>query len=161
MKYLILLLVIIEFLISTDSISAEIYRWVDKNGNVFYSDSPPPYGSFKKEKVEDEVDRSIEKTKKVEKRSDIDEREKLDQKIQIQIDYQKKTKAIRDYEMMRDDLEIAREKYQKKYDYLKEKRNSNWPGSSTRHDINNEIERLNRDYQEEIKKIKKLYGYWP
>lgn len=31
-------------LLSLSGVSAEVYKWKDRDGNIFYSDSPPPSG---------------------------------------------------------------------------------------------------------------------
>ena len=162
MRNLIFTLSVIGFLISisTTLIAGEIYRWIDKNGNVFFSDSPPPYGSFKKQNIEDEIDKSIERKKDVEKRPDVDEGEKVDQKIKLEIEYQKRAKGIRDYQMMRDELDTLKEEYQKKHDELRRQWSRNFPGSSTRSDINKEAERFKREYENKAKEIRRYYGYF-
>lgn len=156
MKKLSLLLLIGFVLVSGMAESDELYRWVDSNGTIFFSDSPPPSGSFKKQKIEDQIDKMAEKKKDVDKRIDIDDSEKLEEKMKIQLDYEKKAKAIKDYDQMRLELRLLKEKYQKKYDYLDEK----WRGGSNRPDLIRERKNLQREYQEEVRKIKEYFGYY-
>ncbi len=161
MCLIIVMLVMVGLTLSpTIPIAAEIYRWIDKNGNVFFSDSPPPYGSFKKQNIGDQIDKSIDQRKELEKQSDIDEKDKLDQKIKLEIEYQKKAKAIKDYDAMREELETLREKYQKKDDQLRERWKSSFGWPSTQRDITEERRKLGREYENEAKRIKNLYGYY-
>jgi hypothetical protein len=148
------------FLFYNMAITAEIYRWIDKNGTIYYSDSPPPYGSFKKQKIQDQIDQSIDQKKNIEKNENLNELEKAEQRIQAEIEYQKKAKAIRDYNTMREELTALEEKYKKKYDDLNDSWYSARRRSSTRTDISKEITNLKREYQKEIRRIKDLYGYY-
>ncbi len=158
--FAILVSLLIGVYILTGSLSAgEIYRWVDKNGNIVFSDSPPPSGNFSKQNIQDEIDKTVEQKKQVEERTDINEDQKTDERIRLEIEYQKKAKALRDYQTMKEDLEVLKEKYQKKFDELKRQWNRNFPGSSSRHDIREEVKRLQQEYDREVKETKKLYGY--
>jgi hypothetical protein len=159
MKKLILLAMILV-LYWEIGMAGEVYRWTDDKGTVFFSDSPPPYGSFKKEKVEDQSERATEKRRELEKTPGLSESDRLEEKLKIETEYQKKAKSIRDYDMMRQELRILEENYQKKYDEFKRQWNRHHPGSTGRSDINKDIERANREYKEEIRKIKDYYGYY-
>lgn len=147
-------------MISTGSQAAEIYRWVDKNGTVFFSDTPPPYGNFKKHDVEDDTDQLIDKKKEVERQPDTSEKDKLDQKIKIEYDYQKKVMDNRNYRRMRDELEYLDERCQKKRDELTRQLDRHGPRSSLRGDIYRELEQVRRDCEKEAKQIRNLYGYY-
>jgi hypothetical protein len=160
MKKLALLLAMATVLHWNIGMAGDVYRWTDDKGTIFFSDSPPPYGSFKKERIEDQIDKTIEQKKEIDKRTDITDSDKLDQKLKIEMEYQKKAKSIRDYDAMREELEALREKYQKKFDELKRQWDRNFPGSLARHDIVDERDKLGREYENEVKRIKKLYGYY-
>ena len=57
-SWLILLIGIVFLTISVSPASSEIYKWKDKDGNVFYSDSPPPGVDAQKKKFrEDKFER--------------------------------------------------------------------------------------------------------
>lgn len=157
---LIPILMICFVMISTDSWAAEIYRWVDKDGTVFFSDTPPPNGSFKKHDVEDDTDKVIDQKKQIEKRPDMSETEKLDQKIKTEYDYERKARDNRSYKRMRDELEYLDERCQKKRDELRRQLDRHGPGSSTRPDIYRELEQVKRDCEKEGKQIRNLYGYY-
>jgi hypothetical protein len=160
MKNLILTLIIVWGLTAQSLFAGEIYIWTDKDGNTFYSDSPPPTGSFKKQNIEDQIDKSIDKKKDIDKKTDFTESDKLEEKLKIEMEYQKKIKSIKDYDAMREELEALRETYQKKYDELKRQWHRNLPGSWARHEIIEERNKLGREYENEVKRIKKLYGYY-
>lgn len=136
--------------------AGEIYRWVDKNGTVYFSDSPPPYGSFKKEKIEDEADQTIRQKQDLEKKTDIDDREKFEQKMRLEEDYQKKAKKIRDYDDMRRELRALDEKYQAKMDEFDRQLRR----ATSTADIYRDREQVRREYYKEIRRIKEHYGYY-
>ena len=158
-KTFILLLAGMISLSSIVSEAGDIYRWTDEKGTIVYSDSPPPHGSFKKERIEDQIDQTIERKKEVDANSELIDQEKHDQKIKIELDYEKRAREIRNYNAMREELKALEEKYQKKMDELKRQWNRNFPGSSSRHDITEESQKLQREYREEVKKVKEYYGY--
>lgn len=139
--------------------AGEIYRWVDKNGTIFFSDSPPPEGSFKKQNVEDEIDKVIDQKKKVDKQTDLSEADKSEEKLKIEMDYEKKAKSIRNYNRMREELRALDEKYQEKNDQL-DSQLRRGPDQSSRADINQERERIRREYLKEMRRIKEHYGYY-
>ncbi|MBI1810548.1 MAG: DUF4124 domain-containing protein [Nitrospirae bacterium] len=57
-NWLILLIGIVFLTIFVSPASSEIYKWKDKDGNVFYSDSPPPGVDVQKKKFrEDKIER--------------------------------------------------------------------------------------------------------
>jgi thiol-disulfide isomerase/thioredoxin len=41
---IIILLLFVSSSVSSPAVAGEVYRWKDKNGNVFFSDTPPPGG---------------------------------------------------------------------------------------------------------------------
>lgn len=139
--------------------AGEIYRWVDKNGTIFFSDSPPPEGSFKKQNVEDEIDKVIDQKKNVDKQTDLSEADKSEEKLKIEMDYEKKAKSIRNYNRMREELRALDEKYQEKNDQL-DSQLRRGPDQSSRADINQERERIRREYLKEMRRIKEHYGYY-
>lgn len=49
MKSPIQLFIAIAILLATATVAAQVYKWVDKDGQVQYSDAPPPAGSSKAE----------------------------------------------------------------------------------------------------------------
>jgi glutaredoxin len=57
-RVLALFFFVIFLLPASSAVSAEIYKWKDKDGNIFYSDTPPPHGAdaetreFKEESIE-------------------------------------------------------------------------------------------------------------
>ena len=160
MKKLALLLGMATVLHWNIGMAGDVYRWTDDKGTIFFSDSPPPDGSFKKEKIEDQIDKKIEKEKEIDKKSNISESDKLSEKINTEIEDQKKAKSIRDYKLMREELRALEEKYQKKYDQLKSQWDGWSPNSFERHEINEEVKKLKREYQEEARKIREYYGYY-
>jgi hypothetical protein len=142
--------------------AGEIYSWTDKNGNTFYSDSPPPSGSFRKQKVEDYVDKTLETRKEIEK-STLPESEKLDEKIKNEVEFQKKAKKQRDYDAMRKELDDLQERCDKKWQDHKDKYRSVGYGT---HGINRsdrwekEAREIIDQCKKEAKRIKDLYGYY-
>ena len=161
MKYLTIPPVIIGvfFVMSGVSTAAEVYRWVDKNGNVFFSDSPPPDGNFDKRMMKNEVDNTPDQIRQLKKQRDIEEDNRFKQRLDAEVDYQRRTKKARDQKEMGMELQALREKYQKKLNHLYEKRKNEFHGSSSRHDIDNEITALKKQQAKEEKDIRALYGY--
>ena len=49
MKSPIQLFIAIAILLATATVAAQVYKWVDKDGQVQYSDTPPPPGATKAE----------------------------------------------------------------------------------------------------------------
>ena len=159
MKKRLLVLIAAAVLIAGSVTAGEIYRWVDKNGTIVFSDSPPAYGSFKKQKVEDQVDNAINQTRDVDKKTGISESDKSAERLKIEIDYQKKVKSIRDYDAMREELETLRDKYQKKIDMVLNRGISGRTLSGEK-DAAGEIRELKKQYENEVRAVRKLYGYY-
>ncbi len=139
----------------SEGFAGDIYRWVDEKGTIIFSDSPPPQGSFKKQKVEDEIDKTVEKVKQVDKDADLSDQERLDEKGRILFEQEKKTKAIKDYDQMRLELRLLDEKLEKKLKDLYDNR-----GHMLRQDYSEEVRRLRREHKEEARKIREHYGYY-
>jgi hypothetical protein len=126
----------------------------EEEKNVSSSDFPPPVRSFRKNNIEDEIDRNIEEKKAIEKRTDIDEVEKMNLKVKVDIEYEKRVKRIRDRKLMKEELEALKEKCQKRLDELRRQQSRSWPGLS---DAYRENEKLKRDCEAEEKQIRDYY----
>ena len=93
--------------------------------------------------------------KEVERRAAAKEEDEIKREIERQ------EKAIRDenYRRMKDALEELDERCQKKRDELDRQWRTNFPGSSSRADILRDLEKLNKDCENERKQIRKMYGF--
>jgi hypothetical protein len=60
---------------------AKLYRWVDEEGNVHYSDRVPPAAAEKERKVLNEEGRTIERHQRAKTREEVEQRRRSEQQI--------------------------------------------------------------------------------
>jgi hypothetical protein len=60
---------------------AKLYRWVDEEGNVHYSDRVPPAAAEKERKVLNEEGRTIERQQRAKTREEVEQEQRTEQQL--------------------------------------------------------------------------------